>query len=488
MSTIPIPAHVADAPDDAFQAEVQAIIDAETHRERATRLHWSAAQASAMQWAATGDLRQDARGYYRTGVNGGRGRAVARARVATLIRAGLLTEDLNPTADGRAALTAWNAAGATPVAVEFTELPPLHRGEEATRRYKVWHERSGQWAADSHARLEAALALVEDTDTERPRHADRPYASVYDAIHAEDDWTGYAENIGNVETITGRDLDDEHAVLTEAAEVVDTAAAGMVVVVPCGGRKVATDVPVPAGELYTGSYHRAARRAAAVLAGPRGRVLILSALHGLVAPDEPLMPYELRAGQPGTVTGETLRTQAAELGATNATVIVLGGRAYVDLARQVWPHAAAPLQGTRGIGEQLARLAAIYNPVPPAHGPGQVAARRADRDARRRARYVTTGPLHLAGGRAQTRITFPAATSKSSARLAAAAQFAVPYGVAVEEHQGELTAHGAAEQVARYISAARSEAREAGWDVPLIRGKGSRSDVDYCPEHAGGPR
>ncbi|WP_322974053.1 DUF6884 domain-containing protein [Actinacidiphila oryziradicis] len=52
---------------------------------------------------------------------------------------------------------------------------------------------------------------------------------------------------------------------------------------------------VPAGELYTGSYHRAARRAAETLMqGARaGRVLILSARWGLVAPDERIAPYDL---------------------------------------------------------------------------------------------------------------------------------------------------------------------------------------------------
>ncbi|MGP4112963.1 hypothetical protein ACTWP5_18885 [Streptomyces sp. 4N509B] len=35
------------------------------------------------------------------------------------------------------------------------------------------------------------------------------------------------------------------------------------------------------------------------------------------------------------------------------------GRAYAELARQVWPDAHTPLHGSRGIGEQRAILAAI---------------------------------------------------------------------------------------------------------------------------------
>jgi hypothetical protein len=147
-----------------------------------------------------------------------------------------------------------------------------------------------------------------------------------------------------------------------------------VVIVACGGRKAvyATGLrkgqPVigaQAGELYVGSYHRAMRRAADVLTrgGRSGRVLILSAKYGLVELSEHLLNYDVRAGGPGTVDGETLRRQAHELGISGAAVTVLGGRAYVGLAGEVWTDAEAPLAGTRGIGEQLARLAAIYGPA-----------------------------------------------------------------------------------------------------------------------------
>ncbi|WP_137235487.1 DUF6884 domain-containing protein [Streptomyces sp. BPSDS2] len=147
-----------------------------------------------------------------------------------------------------------------------------------------------------------------------------------------------------------------------------------VVIVACGGRKavyadgIRKGEPVigeRAGALYVGSYHRAMRRAADVLTrgGRSGRVLILSAKYGLVELDQYLTNYDLRAGDPGTVDGETLRRQAHELGISGAAVTVLGGRAYVELAGEVWADFGAPLAGTRGIGEQLARLAAIYDPA-----------------------------------------------------------------------------------------------------------------------------
>ncbi|MEW1551469.1 DUF6884 domain-containing protein [Streptomyces tsukubensis] len=149
----------------------------------------------------------------------------------------------------------------------------------------------------------------------------------------------------------------------------------LVVIVPCGGRKAVNGeghpragqpvVCAPAGELYVGSYHRATRRAADTLTrgGRTGRVILLSAKYGLVELTTWLSTYDLRAGDPGTVTGETLRRQAHELGISGASVTVLAGKAYTELAREVWGKSLdTPLGGTRGIGEQLARLADLYDP------------------------------------------------------------------------------------------------------------------------------
>ncbi|MCF3960288.1 DUF6884 domain-containing protein [Streptomyces fuscigenes] len=137
-----------------------------------------------------------------------------------------------------------------------------------------------------------------------------------------------------------------------------TSTAGRVIVIPCGAAKLSR--PAPAGELYTGSFHRACRRAADALARPGGTVLVLSALHGLVPLDRVLAPYELRMGEAGSVTGEQLRAQARALGLGHAReVIVLAGAAYTAAARQAWPHATAPLEGAPGMGYQLQRLKAL---------------------------------------------------------------------------------------------------------------------------------
>lgn len=128
------------------------------------------------------------------------------------------------------------------------------------------------------------------------------------------------------------------------------------VVVPCGARKL--DHRARAGDLYVGSYHRACRRAAEALRPDR--VVILSARYGLLGLDDEIDPYDTPHGAAGAVTAAMLYGQARQRGITDLDpVVVLGGARHVALATAVWPHARTPLAGTRGMGEQVARLAAM---------------------------------------------------------------------------------------------------------------------------------
>lgn len=129
------------------------------------------------------------------------------------------------------------------------------------------------------------------------------------------------------------------------------------VIVACGQRKAAQCSA--AWELYTGPYFRACLGYARALAdsAPADCIHILSAKYGLIPGDREVDPYELRLGQPGSVTAATVRAQAEELVLLyRRRVMVLGGRDYVDLARTVWPEAEAPLAGVGGIGQQMAQL------------------------------------------------------------------------------------------------------------------------------------
>lgn len=129
------------------------------------------------------------------------------------------------------------------------------------------------------------------------------------------------------------------------------------VIIPCGASKA--PYARPAGNLYTGGYHRMTQRAAKALT-TNANIRIISALHGLLNLEQVIDPYELRLGQPGSVTADCLIAQADTQGLlSHPDVVILGGRNYSRIAQFVWPDARTPLAGTRGIGEQQHRLARI---------------------------------------------------------------------------------------------------------------------------------
>ncbi|MGW1727638.1 DUF6884 domain-containing protein [Streptomyces sp. NPDC002306] len=128
------------------------------------------------------------------------------------------------------------------------------------------------------------------------------------------------------------------------------------VVIPCGSRKL--DRPARAADLYVGSYHRACRKAADALRPDR--LLILSARHGLLDLDDVIEPYDTPHGVADAITGRALLEQVTLRAITHLDpVVALGGARHVSLVRAIWPHARTPLAGTRGMGEQMARLAAL---------------------------------------------------------------------------------------------------------------------------------
>ncbi|MBU3865574.1 hypothetical protein KN815_16250 [Streptomyces sp. 4503] len=134
------------------------------------------------------------------------------------------------------------------------------------------------------------------------------------------------------------------------------AAAGPVVVIPCSGPKLGR--AASAGELYTGDLHTHARRTADALTAHGGTVLVLSALHGFLPLDQLIEPYDHTWKDPGSITEEELRAQAAELGLTDADVVLLTPGEYTKRAAAVWPRARTPLAHL-GIGKQRGRLTAL---------------------------------------------------------------------------------------------------------------------------------
>ncbi|MGW1760273.1 DUF6884 domain-containing protein [Streptomyces mirabilis] len=113
-----------------------------------------------------------------------------------------------------------------------------------------------------------------------------------------------------------------------------------------------------AADLYVGSYHRACRRAADALRPDR--LLILSARYGLLDLDDVIDPYDTPHGAAAAITAEALLKQATVRGIVLLDpVVALGGARHAGLVRTIWPHARTPLAGTRGMGEQMARLAVL---------------------------------------------------------------------------------------------------------------------------------
>ncbi|MFF8028681.1 DUF6884 domain-containing protein [Streptomyces sp. NPDC007896] len=128
------------------------------------------------------------------------------------------------------------------------------------------------------------------------------------------------------------------------------------VVIPCGSRKLGRRAR--AADLYVGSYHRACRTAADALRPDR--LLILSARYGLLDLDDVIDPYDTPHGAADAITAQALLKQATVRDIVLLDpVVALGGARHVGLVRAVWPHARTPLAGTRGMGEQMARLAVL---------------------------------------------------------------------------------------------------------------------------------
>jgi hypothetical protein len=125
---------------------------------------------------------------------------------------------------------------------------------------------------------------------------------------------------------------------------------GSLAIIPCGARKrQGTHV---ARELYVGPYFRAALRWAET--GRFDRVLILSAKHGLVDLDDQVESYDLTFGDEGAVTADVVRQQSyLRLAKHCSPVQCVGGAAYRDMVRQVWPRATSPVDGCTSMGAHL---------------------------------------------------------------------------------------------------------------------------------------
>ncbi len=129
-----------------------------------------------------------------------------------------------------------------------------------------------------------------------------------------------------------------------------------IVVIACGAAKL--DTTAPAQQLYTSPHFalmlRAARRTAEQQSG---RVLILSALHGLVELHTELAPYDVKMGHAGSIATADLAAQLAMLApSTITTLLPHAYAAALDAAADIAgaPHIIDLFADAPGIGYQRA--------------------------------------------------------------------------------------------------------------------------------------
>jgi hypothetical protein len=123
----------------------------------------------------------------------------------------------------------------------------------------------------------------------------------------------------------------------------------MIVIISCGAQKAPDRQK--AQLLYTGPYFQDCLAYARTLA-PDKDIWILSAKHGLLGLNDELDPYNLKMGEPGSITTTELDGQAEFYGLREEQVVVIGGGLYVEACRQIWPDVQAPLEGRGGMGQQ----------------------------------------------------------------------------------------------------------------------------------------
>lgn len=128
----------------------------------------------------------------------------------------------------------------------------------------------------------------------------------------------------------------------------------MIVLIPCCGEKLTHDAP--ARDLYPSPLFKKARDKAEASGC---RWFVLSALHGLVDPDQTIAPYDLTLSKMTADQrqgwGWMVFQQLLNLGLTGESFLSLCGDKYTAPLLETGLAIGQPLKG-KGIGEQLAFL------------------------------------------------------------------------------------------------------------------------------------
>lgn len=128
--------------------------------------------------------------------------------------------------------------------------------------------------------------------------------------------TTHADLLAAVELVEAGAADDE-----PCSETHDGNEGQHLVVIACGAAKL--DHPAQAAELYTSAHFKLMLKAARRLAEDHGgRVVIMSALHGLVELETVLAPYDLKMGETGSITVTTLAGQLKVIAPGSITTLL----------------------------------------------------------------------------------------------------------------------------------------------------------------------
>jgi hypothetical protein len=131
----------------------------------------------------------------------------------------------------------------------------------------------------------------------------------------------------------------------------DDPVTGRLVIVGCSRRKRATDVPVPALELYEGGCVPELRTRIGAHPQHRARVRVLSGEHGLLTADTPVLPYERpldehRIGELRPQVTATLLAEAIRDGMPRHLLLVAEPR-YLSLLADLFRQATLLARGRR---------------------------------------------------------------------------------------------------------------------------------------------
>lgn len=130
------------------------------------------------------------------------------------------------------------------------------------------------------------------------------------------------------------------------------------VVIPCGAEKLTTSAK--AADMYIGSMFKDALTTARGIVSDEN-IFILSAKYGLVRLDQVIEPYDVKLGQPGTISKESLAGQIGEIIPAGTNVLSLLPADYHGrfIAGAGELNVDRAFEGTKGIGQQKGRLKAI---------------------------------------------------------------------------------------------------------------------------------